>query len=236
MPYVVGAKTEGRYRVLNFGFHAYGPHQMLAALEYGIVDEIATCEPRYVFYQAIVAHITRAAGVSSSDRHGPRYRRLRTGELFYDGQFDDEESRVPAELAPRRSALYHGVISKSFLVKEIHRGTVIFSGNLELLVAIVDRSRRLIERRWPEAEFHVILWNERFEIRNLRLGRALSGEGFRVHRISDILPGYLADRDRYRLGMGDRHPNALAHAMIADYIVGEVLELRDLRATSVRSP
>jgi hypothetical protein len=236
MPYVVGARTEGRYRALNFGFHAYGAHQMLAAIEHGIVEEVAGCESRYVFYQAIVAHINRAAGETASDPHGPRYVRLRNGELFLDGRFDDEHSQVPAELAQRRTALYRHVISRSFVMRKIHGGTVGFSERLELFVAIVDRARRLVESRWPGAEFHVILWDERFQMRTLRLERALVREEFRIHRISEILTDYFADRDRYQLGMSDRHPNAMAQAMIADHIVDEVLGIEDLPATSTRSP
>jgi hypothetical protein len=38
MPYLVGELS--KYIVYNFGFHGYGAHQMLSALEYGIVDRI----------------------------------------------------------------------------------------------------------------------------------------------------------------------------------------------------
>ena len=73
MPYQLGALTGHRYRVYNFGFHGYGPHQMLAALEGGRVAEIARCRPSHVIYQAIIPHVERAAGLATWDKHGPRY-------------------------------------------------------------------------------------------------------------------------------------------------------------------
>ena len=40
MPYQVGLKTNGDYRIYNFGVNAYGPHHMLSALEHGYVENI----------------------------------------------------------------------------------------------------------------------------------------------------------------------------------------------------
>ena len=39
LPYVAGILSEGKYRVYNFGYRGYGPHQMLAALESGLRSE-----------------------------------------------------------------------------------------------------------------------------------------------------------------------------------------------------
>jgi hypothetical protein len=225
MPYIVGVKTSDRYRVFNFGYRGYGPHQMLSALEHGMVDDVVQdCKPQYVFYQTIRAHIKRSAGVRPMlvDKHGPRYRLRDNGELVYDGRFD-EASNMPEETIVRRSTAYE-LLSQSFLFKEIHRGTVIQSENIALLASIVDASRRIAESRWPGSEFHVILWNDRFDPKGKMLEWALEEGQFALHRISDIIPDYLGDKGKYQIHEEhDSHPNALAHERLADYVVREVI-------------
>ena len=44
-----------------------------------------------------------------------------------------------------------------------------------------------------------------------------------VHRIPIVLPGYRVDDTRYRIAPSDPHPNALAHDLIAEYIVHNIL-------------
>jgi hypothetical protein len=44
-PFQVGAQSGGRDRTFNFGFQAYGPHQMLAAMEHGMVRRVGDTTP-----------------------------------------------------------------------------------------------------------------------------------------------------------------------------------------------
>jgi hypothetical protein len=50
MPYQVGMQSGGHYRIYNFGFHGYGPNQMLAAVESGRVRQVVDMPPRYAIY------------------------------------------------------------------------------------------------------------------------------------------------------------------------------------------
>lgn len=50
---------------IAFGFHGYGPHQMLSALESGLARSIADCDTRHVIYLALVEHVQRSAGLPS---------------------------------------------------------------------------------------------------------------------------------------------------------------------------
>ena len=95
MPYQAGLKTGGRFRVHNFGFHGYGPHQMLAALEGGRVAGIIRCVPTHVIYQAIVPHVQRVSGLTTWDRHGPRYMPSADGGVVLAGHFDDPDAQPP---------------------------------------------------------------------------------------------------------------------------------------------
>jgi hypothetical protein len=50
MPYLVGIKSGGRYETRNFGFHGYGPNQMLAQLRTGASEVRAGCVTSHVIY------------------------------------------------------------------------------------------------------------------------------------------------------------------------------------------
>ncbi len=221
MSYIVDIRTGERYRTYNFGFHGYGPHQMLSALEHGIVEDVIECRPKYVFYQAIRAHVNRSAGLSSHDRHGPRYRLQADGTVRFDGRFDDESVGAD-EISAGRSPIYRW-LSRSFLVAEMHRLTVIYSEQTDLLASIVHASRDLVESRWPGSEFHVILWDERIQWKLQMLEKALAERDLSIHRVGEIISDYFDDKNKYRIHEDDHHPNALAHARIADYLMSEVL-------------
>ncbi len=90
IPYRVGVESQGRYQVRNFAFSGYGPHQMLAAIESGRVEQAADCDPRYAVYLAIPDHALRAAGKRVFDTHGPRYMLTEQGDVTRVGTFADE--------------------------------------------------------------------------------------------------------------------------------------------------
>src|SRR5262245_28682630 len=89
MPYQVWKHLHGAYRTVNFGFLGYGPHQMLAAIEHGLVESRARCLPSHVIYQTIPAHPSRSAGLEFWDLHGPRYVMDGSGKVRHAGRFDE---------------------------------------------------------------------------------------------------------------------------------------------------
>ncbi len=92
LPYRVGALTDGNVRVYNFGFHGFGAHQMLAALQRNRVDAAIQCRPTHVLYEAIPDHAARAAGLYNFMTHGPRYELVPGNggdSVVYRGHFDD---------------------------------------------------------------------------------------------------------------------------------------------------
>src|SRR5262249_18549157 len=70
----VAIRSGGRVRTFNFGFPGYGPHQMLAAIEHGVVRRVVESPPRYAIYLAHADHVRRVAGLVSWGAHSPRYR------------------------------------------------------------------------------------------------------------------------------------------------------------------
>jgi hypothetical protein len=91
MPYIVAELS--KRKTYNFGFHGYGPHQMLSAIEHGLVDRIVDCEPHWVIYSALPQHVARSAGYWLWDEHGPKYV-VENGHAQYVGHFDDQNSEL----------------------------------------------------------------------------------------------------------------------------------------------
>lgn len=223
LPYRTGIETGGRYRIHNFGYHGYGPHQMLAALELGLVNRVVDCEPRYVIYQGAPFHVHRVAGLSSWDRHGP-YFELQDGPLVaYRGPFDE---------VPRSEGWFTRLVSASGLQKRIsglHRAPD--GRDYDLFMGILETARLNVETAYPEAEFHIIFWDgprkgvfplRLFDWSRPPLLSGLQQRGFRVHRITQILPDSVNNARKYQIR--DGHPNARAHAKIARYLARELGE------------
>jgi hypothetical protein len=227
LPFVVGEKLENRSRTYNFGVKGYGAHQMLSALQHGLVEDAVRCDQgrvTHVFYQGITDHIGRSAGPVWGWHYGPRYRLTSDGGVRLDGSFEDdagqEEEQSLTQLTINqftKSRIYKAIINGKYVSK--------FSQEeLDLYLGIVDASRRLVRSTYPCTEFHVLLWDEdKIDNRGIRDG--LRERGIDVRLMSDILPDYELDslNERYVLHEEDEHPNALAVELIAEYAVREVL-------------
>jgi hypothetical protein len=225
LPFQVDVKSDTRYRTFNFGVMGYGAHQMLSALQYGLVDDAMSCDRTqvsHVLYQAISDHVRRAAGRVWWNTRGPRYRLTQDGEVRFDGHFEDhlgsekDISRLLINQA-MKSAIYEALIQGKY-VHKYDRETI------DLYLGIVDEARDLVHSRYPCAEFHVLLWDED-DVDNRAIRDGLRQMGIDVHLMSEILPNYQIDdlNQAYLLHASDGHPNALANDLIAEYVVREIL-------------
>jgi hypothetical protein len=213
MPYRVGEHFGGGVRVYNFGFHGYGPHQMLAALEQGLAASVVTSPVAAVVYQAIPTHVARSAGRAPWDREGPWYRLDGRARAQFAGHFDDRfDVRVAAVLD--RAFTYRRIFGLERSVSDY---------DVTLFAAIVERARDEASRLFPGSRFMVLLWGYRDDPTFDRLLAALESRGLSVSLIGDILPHYDDDPDRYRIAPHDGHPNALAQDLIAAHLVENLL-------------
>jgi hypothetical protein len=232
MPYLTGLKTHGRYRIYNFAFRGYGPHQMLSAIEHGMVESIIKCKPKYAIYMALPGHILRAAGLKIWDKHGPRYILGKDGKALYDGHFDDGKRKIPtkkAKTSPGKPTLLARVkseLKKSIIFKKILQKKKRFKGeHINLFIEIVNKSRHILKMRHPGCRFHVIFWDDNRHGDNPEVLQKLAKRGIRVHLLSDILPGFnFKDRNsKYRISIYDPHPSIIAHEKIAEYVAGKII-------------
>jgi tagatose-1,6-bisphosphate aldolase non-catalytic subunit AgaZ/GatZ len=91
--------------------------------------------------------------------------------------------------------------------------------DVALYGGIVGAAKSLIETRYPESQFHVILWDyDEFRQDAERILQTFAHHRVPVTPISQILPDFPADHARYEIHPDDRHPNALAHALIAEFV------------------
>lgn len=226
LPYQVGVQSKEMYKTFNFGFHGYGPHQMLAAIQHGVVRRVVDCQPRYAIYQAIQDHALRVAGKVPFGRHGPRYVLDDDGSVQQQGHFDDQRPPVAsteahafhfletASHALQGSGLYHMLTSRSARVS---------NEDVNLLLAVVRTSRDQLVAEYSGLEFHVLLWpDETDEKTHKELEDGLRKLKITLHLVEDILPRYNEDKDMYLIP-GDRHPNALANRLLSEYLTSKML-------------
>jgi hypothetical protein len=225
--YKVGAAAG--LNVYNFAFNGYGPQQMIAALEQGLVRKIVKHNKVIAIYQAVPFHIPRAAGFSSWDKHSAKYVLAWDGSLRYDGHFDDHDLFLWQ--AVRRSYLYKLFLENKYVPRE---------KDIELYLEIIRVSAKLVAEQFDGSEFHVILWpnppNESSYAYD-RVREGLLASGIRTHLITDILKDYERNPTEFQLNPREGHPNPLAHTMIADYICEKIIGEKGARPfRTVNSP
>lgn len=225
-PYQVGLQTAGRFKIVNLSVPGYGAEQMLAAIDRGALATDPPCKPSHVFYVALPHHIHRAARKASFSASGPTYRLSSQGTLEYLGT-NPERNADSVDAASRRwLELLKGQLRKSRLLQALkNRPPQTTEDDITLYFAIVGEAFRLLHRRWPEAELHVISWDLHsfFSNGRDRFHTGLEAIQAKVHFIDEILPGYTQDPGRYGLHGLDLHPNPLAHELVASYISQRVL-------------
>jgi len=220
LPYLVGLKTDGHYAIRNFAFSGYGPHQMLANLQSPLFDERLGCEPAHFFYLAIPEHIARVAGLDSWDLHGPRFTVDAKGEAVRAGNFDD-----PARIFGLKQPYWVQLALDKFFTWQrfFGRARDPNSTDLQLFLAVVRSSVHLAQRRYPNSDFYVLLWDGRIDERLAVIEKELRSAGISVRRVSEAIPDLTPHWTHYILSVQDPHPNVLQNELIANYLVHDVL-------------
>lgn len=213
MAYHASTLLGSTYNVYNFGLHGYGPHQMLSALEHRLVDEITMCKKdSYIIYHSLATHIRRSAGLSSWDHYGPRYELDSNGTAVFKGYFNNgfNSSRIAKKL--RKSHIFANMFGVNRALTE---------KDVELYLAIVKKAKSLAMKRLQNSTFHIIYWGIGTD-RDKELQAAFSNNEINNYQVSNILPGYSENMDRYKIKY-DGHPNALANREIAQFVAGRII-------------
>ena len=238
MSYMTGLLTDGRYAIYNFGFHGYGPQQMLAALETGRVQSIVTVPPQYIIYQAIPYHMERVVGLMTWFPHAPRYRRTDSGRVIPDGHLDtvvDETRYSRVERFWRKQGPIGQAISetlrRSFIYDKLVRPLRSLSReDVQLFLDVVLQAKDEAAKQYPQSEFHVVLWDNMFVKHDYLqfLPQVLEGlrkNRVRIHLVSEIIPDYdaSAPNTKYEIHRYDSHPSPVTYRLLATYVAKIIL-------------
>ena len=93
---------------------------------------------------------------------------------------------------------------------------------LDLMIAIIVKSRRVFEEKFPGSEFHVLFHNDGQYGATKELVKRLKKLGVPTHTYSDVSPKDKLRGLKYDVHETDPHPSPLAHRVIADYIVENI--------------
>lgn len=237
MPYVTGMLTDRSYAIYNFGLGGHGPQLMLAQIEHGMVDSIVKHSPKYVIYQVINDNIIRLRGLRGWLINGPQYVMNKKGEII-------------SSPTKKLLAKMHAKLRRSYFYKELYRseGKIQITTDyqfhdylskneddswgegdekidmklIKTFAALVDKSRNLLESKYPGIEFHVIYWNNIPDLGTVVI-EELKIKGIITHKITDILPANFQDSgDLYAIPY-DGHPTPLAHKIVANYVVSKII-------------
>ena len=202
--------SNGKFKTLNFGFHGYGPHQMLATLENGLEKKIiGNHRPYYAIYQALALHVDRCAGRTFWDVSGPRYVLDDEGEAVYAGTFHGSYSKT-----------LWGLINRSNILRRLLSSVWNREpSDVDLFVSIVKKSASILENRY-NSRFYVLLWKPKENPFYPMILSKLLKNGMAVIEIDDILPDFSSAKWKYLIKFPvERHPNELAYEIIAQQLV-----------------
>jgi hypothetical protein len=215
LPWYLGLLTHRQYRLYNFAFSGYGTHQMLSAIDHGMIEELVEGYPRYIIYQAIYPeHVYRLKGTRSWDAHGPRYLPDMHGLPVFSGHFDDDS--LPAS---GKSGLLHAFALGRRIAAPLEQ---IDAHDKDLFVAMILQSKHLLNQKFPLAEFHIILWDWT-EGGDKKWFQQLTDQGIFLHSINDILPDKDMSNLVYKISEHDKHPNPWTHMCIAKYVNARII-------------
>ena len=211
-PWQLQQLVGGRLQVENLGYIGYGPHQMLAQIQEGVAEAAARAPVRHAVYLAIVDHPRRVSGREPSSRHTPRFDVTDDGTPIRRGLWSDE----PSSVGPKRllQLLRHANLFARVMEHVEEGGT---AGDLRRYVAIVRQARDELHARWPDGQFHVVVWDDEDRL-SARLIEALEGAGIEPIRMSEVAPDFRSDLERHRLHPADVHPSRHANRILAEYL------------------
>lgn len=228
LPYLVGQQLP-EVNTYNFGYSGYGPHQMLSALEKDHIPSVVNEDPAVAIYSAIPGHILRSAGLQSwiVTDHDPKYVLDQDNLVSFAGYYDDEQNT--SSIWARRFRAY---LSNSYIFKKIHKPfaynikRIQTEQDLALYTAIVTKSAKVFKQKYPNGEFHVLLWKLLDPINTAdvydKMLAEFKAQNIKVHEVHNILPGFYQNHPKYQI-VHDSHPTPWANKLLADYVVNEII-------------
>jgi hypothetical protein len=212
LPWLTGAALN--IETFNFGFHGYGPHQMLANIESGRVAKAIDCQPVAAIYLLLNPHIYRSGGLSYWDKDGPKYELDNNGHAIYQGPFRADESVLQNAMAKVDSKFAESIAYQYFVTNRYR--TERQDEQSRLLAGIVATAKTTLESNYPGILFIVLHWDDNAKPLTAKLQKKLLLRDIDVQLLGDHMPDFRTNRDIYRFPH-DGHPNAAGQAALAEF-------------------
>jgi hypothetical protein len=208
-PYLVGEALGPRVAAYNISFNGWGPHELLAALQSGLVTSLVKEPPELVMVLTITDHVRRVVGRQVEEWYGrsPRYV-LEDGVAVRRGRFGDDPSR------PRYSYGDEGFWS-SFS-----------SGDFALYGAVMKAIRDEVARRFPTSRFEVVLWDSDHAPMREQVVDALRAADIEPHLSDEFLPDRPGEVAPYMISKHELHPGAEGLRLLAGFVERRLIGAR----------
>jgi hypothetical protein len=221
-PYKVGQLLKDKFKVYNFAYGGYGPHQALSILEHNLTDSIVDYEPRYFFYAALPEHVNRVIDIYYWGHDGPKYILDENNKAKFAGYFNE---------VPLTS---HEKLRNKFFESEIYLeiyGKEGWSKDVDLFIAIIDGMQEIVKKKYPRCEFHILYWESDWAGGHEGLDRKIMSrlkekeKDWHVHYMRDIIPGYGKNQKTQLIDpLYDAHQKEFVNDTIARYIVKNIIK------------
>jgi hypothetical protein len=218
IPFCVG-KLAPSYRPYNYGLSAYGPQQMLAALEGGeIAQEVKEKEGRVILVYIFVDwHVDRAIGSMSESTawaaYHPFYIIDSHKALIRKGNFTSNR--------PVLSSVYK-LLSGSNIVKYFQIDFPLWKteSHFTLTSRIIEESHRIFYSQFNSKDFYVVFYpNSRYANRIIP---HLTKSGVPYLDYTDLID---VSKEEFAISKHDRHPSPLANRILAARLVHDIPRL-----------
>jgi len=202
-----------RFRAYNYGVPGYGTQQMLAKLQSSSVKYEVNEKSGVLFYIYLEdVHEGRVIGqmnvVNGWANNFPYYKLNKEGKPEYRGTFSTGR--------PVLSVVY-GLLGKSQLVRYLGLNLPNLDAESYLLTAkLIDESRNLFNKQFPDSEFYVVLYPKRNAHR--KIVPYLEQAGIRYLDYFDLFD---PDADGYNF-KGDGHPTPKSNQILAQRLVSDI--------------
>ncbi|MBI2423474.1 MAG: hypothetical protein HYV27_11655 [Candidatus Hydrogenedentes bacterium] len=200
------------YHVYNYACGGYGPAQMLAILESGVLPKEIQEPAGIAVYVLRPGHVARVVGsmrtTASWARHFPYYAIEDDGALSRRGNFDEDR---------RFTNWYYNLAGKSGILNLLSLDLPLWyrESHYALTARVLIESRDLFLKSFKDGKFYVVFypaWDD-YRLVYTRILPYLEKAGVTVLNYNQLLE---PEHDAYFLHpVYDRHPSAVAHKQVA---------------------
>ncbi len=207
------AQIANDVQVMNYGFHGYGPHQVLMQLRHRVFKEGTMHKGKSgcVYYLFIPPHIGRAHGRTDWDKTGP-YFYMDEDSLVWGGTFYDKRVKTS-----RWKNILQTILFKSRIYNLHLRGYIESShGELKLILSLISAMKKEVDVH--DLEFRVILdYHAVHKELVEKIKRGLDRADVLYLDTYDAIPFKKMDDPNLYI-KGDLHPTPKFHLLLADYL------------------